>query len=55
MNFIKKIFGKKDVTNSGDKKDRFVCENCGEERNLSQKKAILGNVEEEKKNVCEYC
>ncbi|MBI2109346.1 MAG: hypothetical protein HYT93_04225 [Parcubacteria group bacterium] len=58
MEFFKKLFGGKQ---NDDKKraaleETFVCENCHQERLLSQKKEHMANEEKEKpKNVCEFC
>ena len=33
----------------------FTCENCGEERSLSQKKEHMASEGGNTKNVCEFC
>lgn len=57
MDFFKKLFGggKNKDENFDSARDSFVCENCGEERLLSQKKDYGAREEEKPKNVCEFC
>jgi len=55
MNFLKKIFGKKEAGNYEHKEGVFTCESCGQEQDESKKKPIAKSSGEEKRNVCEYC
>ena len=59
MDFLKKWFGgKKDNTetpSSASHGETFTCENCGEERSLSQKKEHMASEGGNTKNVCEFC
>ena len=57
MGFLKKLFGAKQNNNGEDSsaKETFTCENCDQERPLSQKKAHMAQEGEKPKNVCEFC
>jgi len=57
MEFLKKFFTQKKKEDE-QKSDEatFTCENCGEVRKESQKKAHMGeHAGSEAKNVCEFC
>lgn len=55
MDFLKKIFGGTDSHEGHNEEGGFKCENCGENRSESHRKAPELGQEKEKKNVCEYC
>lgn len=56
MDFLKKIFGRKDEGEESHDHGTFRCESCGENRDEAQRKVSAPEKgPEEKKNVCEYC